>query len=82
MSGIIGGNNYGGHSYNDSGSMGGKYGSIDNKTQSTTGTYGGEGGLGAYGDYNYNKSTLDKYKDTSKTNTTVTNVQKKSTVQE
>jgi hypothetical protein len=73
MSGVIGGSTYGGFGANDY-KGGSKYGSIDNRTANTPASnnnYGGEG-LGVYGDYNYNKSTLDKYRDNKGTTTTTT----------
>ena len=67
MSGIVGGVGYGGGGYGGDNS---KYESFNSKNY-TSGkssnksySYGqeGTGGMGVYGDYNYNKSTLDKYK--------------------
>jgi len=71
MSGVIGGNTYGGFGANNQKSNA-KYGSIDNRTVGTTGNSSYGDGLGTYGDYNYNKSTLDKYKDTKTTTQTTT----------
>jgi|LakMenEpi03Aug12_release.lakeMendotaPanAssembly.Ray.scaffolds.fasta_scaffold619584_2 hypothetical protein len=78
MSSVIGGNTYGGFGANDY-KGGSKYGSIDNKTTGSTAnnssSYGD--GVGVYGDYNYSKSTLDKYRDPKQTTTTNTSTQKK-----
>lgn len=66
MNGVVGGVQYGAggsggdsryDSYNSKNYGGSKDGS--NKTY-------GDGGMGMYGDYNYNKSTLDKYKNNDK----------------
>ena len=70
MAGVTGGMSYGagGNGYNYGGSGDGKYQSYNNKSYSektTTGGYNNSeytGGLGVYGEYNYGKSTLDKYK--------------------
>jgi hypothetical protein len=74
MNGVVTGSNYGGFNNKESSSIGGgKYGSIDNKSYQSGGYSGsssstqpgyGDSGLGVYGDYSYQKSTLDKYKDT------------------
>lgn len=75
MSSVIGGNTYGGFGANDY-KGGSKYGSIDNKTTGSIGNNNsyGDSGVGVYGDYNYNKSTLDKYRDPKQT---TSNTQKK-----
>jgi hypothetical protein len=75
MSGVVGGMNYGGYGGESRGGMGGKYESYDSKNygkSSDSGSY--NNNTGGFGDYNYNKSTLDKYKDSnsSKVNTPFT----------
>ena len=74
MSNVVGGTTYGGGyggSYNSSNSgsgNGGSYGSSSyskpegGKKKDDSYNYGS--GVGYFGDYTYNKSTLDKYKDT------------------
>ena len=75
MSGIAGGTQYGAYSGGDS-----KYDSYNNKNYggkpSQNKSYGNDniGGMGLYGDYNYNKSTLDKYKNNDKNTNKSTNI--------
>ena len=66
MAGVVGSKGYGGYGGSsgwDSGNT--KYESYNHKnyTGPTAGSDYGRDGMGVYGDYNYNKSTLDKYKD-------------------
>ena len=77
MANITGGVSYGtsyGSSYGNSFNNGGdsKYQSFNNKNYGEKGSTGygnnDQGGLGVYGDYNYGKSTLDKYKTDDKKN--------------
>jgi hypothetical protein len=73
MSGVVGGINYGQHGSGGSS----KYESYDQKNYGkSSGDRDNQGwsnnNVGHYGDYNYNKSTLDKYKDsTVKTSTSI-----------
>jgi len=67
MSGVTGGMNYGTFNSGSGGYSGdNKYDSYNSKNYSgkSNNNYGNNeyGGLGTYGDYNYGKSTLDKYK--------------------
>jgi len=71
MSGVTGGVNYGGYSSSSGGYSGdSKYESFNSKnyTGKSSSGYGnsdyqgGLGGMATYGEYNYGKSTLDKYK--------------------
>jgi len=73
MSGILGGNSYGSSGSNSGSGYGGNgsnngyggYGSTESKknTNNKNDTYNYGNAVGHFGDYNYNKSTLDKYKD-------------------
>lgn len=71
MSSVVGGGAYSSSGYGNSGSNSGyssgynsKYDNHDTKKKNESKTYDYGNSLGAYGDYSYNKSTLDKYKDT------------------
>lgn len=69
MSNVVGGNSYGagyGGSYNNNSNYSGhssSYGSSKTDSEKKNDSYNYGSGLGYFGDYNYNKSTLDKYKD-------------------
>lgn len=83
MGGVVSGSNYGGINADKGGFGGAKYGSIDNKSYQSGGYSGSstnhssnQGGLGTYGDYNYNKSTLDKYKDNKTPSNTASTIKK------
>lgn len=92
MANVVGGTTYGSGgsgSYggsNGSGGYGGNSGygyggsnkyENENKKKNENNAYNYGTGPGAFGDYSYNKSTLDKYKDASKTDKSTTNESRK-----
>jgi len=68
MSNVVGGSSYGGSYGGSSGYGSGAYGSSkydnDSKKKTDSNNYNYGNTVGHFGDYSYNKSTIDKYKDT------------------